>query len=99
MLRVGLYELQRERENRSDWLFIIDMTLELGARKCLVVLGISQAPWQHLVKEATGELSHQEMEVLGLEVMSMSKGEAIYQVLEQVTSRVGVPRKDYFRPR
>jgi len=31
------------------------------------------------------------MEVLGMEVMSQTKGEAIYQVLEEVTSRVGVP--------
>lgn len=79
VLRVGLYELQRPRENRSDWLFVVDMTLELGARKCLVVLGISQCRWQHLVKEASGKLSYQEMEVLGLEVMSQSKGEAKYR--------------------
>ena len=91
VLRVGLYELQRRRENRSDWLFIIDMTLELGSRKCLVVLGISQARWQQLVKQAQGKLSYQEMEVLAMEVMNQTKGEAIYQVLEQVTSRVGVP--------
>ena len=91
VLRVGLYELQRQRENRCDWLFIIDMTLELGSRKCLVVLGISQARWQQLVKQAQGKLSYEEMEVLAMEVMNQTKGEAIYQVLEQVTGRVGVP--------
>ena len=91
MLRVGLYVLQSPRENRCDWLFIIDMTLELGSRKCLVVLGISQARWQQLVQQTQGELSYQEMEVLGMEVMSTTKGEVIYQVLEEVTSQVGVP--------
>ena len=58
-----------------------------------MVLGISPSRWQHLVEEATGELSAQEMEVLGLEVMSQSQGETIYQVKEDVTSRVGVPQQ------
>ena len=39
------------------------MTLELGPRKCLVVLGISQARWQQLVQQVQGQLDHQEMEV------------------------------------
>lgn len=91
VLRVGLYQLQRPREHRSDWLFIIDMTLELGTRKCLVILGISQARWQQLVQTAQGELSHHQMEVLAVEVMSQSKGEAIHQVLEGVSQQVGVP--------
>jgi len=91
VLRVGLYELQRPRENRTDWLCIIDMTIELGSRKCLVVLGISQARWQHLVTHSQGLLCYQEMEMLAIEVMSQTNGEAIHQVLEGVTERVGVP--------
>ena len=91
VLRVGFYELFRPREKRGDWLFIIDMTLELGARKCLVILGVSHARWQQLVNTSEGELSYQDMEVLGLEIMSQTKGEMIYQVLEGVTKRVGTP--------
>ena len=91
VLRVGFYELFRPRENRGDWLFIIDMTLELGARKCLVILGISQAHWQKLLNTSQGELSYQDMEVLGLEIMSQTKGEMIHQVLEDVAKRVGTP--------
>jgi hypothetical protein len=40
--RIGLYELQREKEYRNDWVFIIDLTVELGKQKCLVILGVSQ---------------------------------------------------------
>ncbi|WP_292731063.1 hypothetical protein [Nostoc sp. JL31] len=40
--RIGLYELQREKEYRSDWVFIVDLTVELGTEKGLVVLGVSQ---------------------------------------------------------
>lgn len=91
VLRVGLYELYRPRENRDDWLFIIDMTLELGPRKCLLILGISQVHWQTIVNTAQGELSYEDMEVLGLEIMSQTKGEMIHQVLEEVARRVGRP--------
>ena len=37
--RIGLYELHRKKEYRSDWVFIVDLTLELGTQKALVVLG------------------------------------------------------------
>ena len=90
-LRVGFYELSRSRENRDHGLFIIDMTLELGSRKCLVILGISQVHWQKMVNTSQGELSYQEREVLGLEVMRQTKGEMIHQVLEEVAKRVGTP--------
>ncbi len=40
--RIGLYELNREKEYRTDWIFIIDLTVELGTQKCLVVLGVSK---------------------------------------------------------
>lgn len=42
VLKLGLYELQRNREFREDWIVIIDTTVELGQAKCLVIVGISQ---------------------------------------------------------
>ncbi|MEB3213069.1 MAG: hypothetical protein VKL39_17085 [Leptolyngbyaceae bacterium] len=92
-LRLGLYELQRSRERRSDWLYVTDMTLEVGAQKCLVVLGIAQAHWQQLVCTAEGTLSYTDMDLLAVKVMSQSKGEQIQTVLEEVSERVGVPRQ------
>ncbi len=92
-LRLGLYELQRRRASRHDWIYVTDMTLEVGARKCLVVLGIAQARWQQLVTQEDGRLTYTDMELLGLEVMSQSKGEQIHTVLETVGARVGGPRQ------
>lgn len=91
MLRVGLYELQRHRAVREDWIYVMDLTLEVGALKCLVVLGIAQSRWQQLVNDPTGALSYGEMELLGLEVMHSTKGELIHAALEQISQRVGVP--------
>ena len=40
--RIGLYELQREKEKREDRTWIIDLSWELGTEKCLVILGVSE---------------------------------------------------------
>ncbi len=48
VLRVGLYVLEQP-QRRTDWIWVIDMTLELGAAKCLVVLGLTQAEWHKRV--------------------------------------------------
>lgn len=89
--RIGLYELYREKEYRNDWIFIVDFTLELGKQKALVVLGV---PQEHLIEEvipAGRGVSHQDVEVLGLEIMDSTKGEIIKQKLDEITLRVGIP--------
>lgn len=93
VLRVGLYALQRPRASRTDWLTVVDMTLELGPHKCLVMLGIAQSAWQQLVETEAGALSYEMMECLGLVVLSHGGGETIYQSLETLTQAVGVPRQ------
>ncbi len=39
--RVGLYELNREKEKLQDWIYVIDLTLELGQEKgnCSITTG------------------------------------------------------------
>ena len=46
--RIGMYELQREKEYRDDWIFIADFTIELGKKKAFVILGVTQ---QHLMNK------------------------------------------------
>lgn len=89
--RVGLYELQRKKEYRQDWLFIIDLTLELGSSKGLVILGVSQ---QHLVEQVLPQeraLEHRDVELLALEVMQSTQGKLIEEKLEELTKQVGQP--------
>ena len=89
--RIGLYEFNREKEYRSDWIFIVDFTLELGKQKALIVLGVSQ---QHLVEEIMPShrgLSHQDVELLGLYIMDSTRGEIIKEKLDELTLRVGKP--------
>lgn len=93
VLRLGLYELKRKREVRSDWIFIIDMTLELGQAKCLLILGISQTRLTQITQLEKRSLSHQDVEVLTLEVMTQSTGKLIEQILIDLGERVGTPKQ------
>jgi hypothetical protein len=89
--RMGIYELTREKEYRNDWIFIVDFTLELGKQKALVVLGVSQQYFaEKVIKQGRG-LSHEDVELLGLEIMDSTKGEIILSKLDKITERVGVP--------
>ena len=91
--KVGLGEVRREKEKRDDWLLIIDLSAELGKEKCLVILGVSQEYYlQEVVANQRG-LKHQDVEVLGLAIMSSTKGELIAEELEKVTQKVGRPRQ------
>lgn len=89
--RVGIYELNREKEYRKDWIFIVDFTIELGHQKALVVLGVSQEYFLEKVISENRGLSHNDVELLGLEIMNSTKGELIEQKLDEISKKVGVP--------
>ena len=90
-LRLGLYEFNRQKEYREDWIFILDMTIELGAAKCLVILGISQEKLTRIVKEEVRSLQHEDVEVLSLEIMDKSPGTVILEKLKKLAECVGTP--------
>ncbi|WP_242055747.1 hypothetical protein [Nostoc flagelliforme] len=89
--RIGLYELNRKKEYRSDWIFIVDLTVELGTEKALVVLGVSQQLLEEQVFPLKRGLGHQDVELLALEIMYSTKGEYIEQKLSELTKKVGRP--------
>lgn len=91
VLRVGLYEWQRPKARQADWIFVIDLTIELGSNKCLVILGIRQTKWAAIVKEDGRDLQHQDMDVLQISVMGSTQGVYIQQQIEQVSLQVGCP--------
>jgi hypothetical protein len=89
--RIGLYELNREKEYRNDWIFIVDLTVELGTEKGLVVLGVSQQLLEEEVFPSKRGLQHQDVQILALEIMSSTRGELIEQKLMEITKKVGCP--------
>lgn len=91
LARLGIYELNREKEYREDWIFIVDLTIELGKQKALVVLGVSQEHMEKNVVKKKRGLEHEDVEVLGLEILDSTKGDIIEFQLDKISKKVGVP--------
>lgn len=89
LLRVGLYLLRRVLPRRSDWVFILDHTIRLGQKKCLLILGTSLAR----VRDPAGALGHHDVVVLDLWVTARCTGEDVAERLRAVSARVGAPRQ------
>ena len=102
LLRIGLYILQKGHECRSDWIMIVDITIELGPAKCLVILGIPQT-YLPSAKAGMGMpesidnnsvvLQHQMVKILSIEVLTTVNGAVINDKLEALSKKVGVPKQ------
>lgn len=91
VLRLGLYALQQPKTLEPDWIFIVDLTIELGTVKCLVILGIRQKEWEKIAKEEVRALKHADVEVLEVAAMAQCRGEDLQQKIEKLSQAVGVP--------
>jgi hypothetical protein len=87
LLRLGLHELQRPKEEADDWILLMDHTMQLGSWKCLLIVGLRQSAWMRLERP----LEHHDLTVITLEPVKKSDGELVYQQLEAVTEQIGVP--------
>ena len=88
-----MYELNRDKEKRTDWILIVDLTLELGKEKAMVVYGISEQDWQQQILPQKRGLRHTDGEILKIEVTTTATGEFIQEQLENLTNKIGVPRQ------
>ena len=46
LLRLGLYELSRPKEQADNWVWVVDHTIQIGRAKCLVVVGVRLSAWE-----------------------------------------------------
>src|SRR5712691_612702 len=88
LLRLGYYKLTRAQEHADDWAWIVDHTVQLGAEKCFVILGIRLSA----LPPAGRCLSHEDVEPLALVPVKASNGEVVWQQLEATIEKTGVPR-------
>jgi hypothetical protein len=87
MVRLGLYSLRCEKERADDWLWIMDHTVQLGPRKCFVIVGIRVSVWQSLERP----LCHQDLSLLNLTPMLTANKQAVAEQLQQTYSQMGRP--------
>jgi hypothetical protein len=88
LFRLGLYELTCVKEAADDWVWLVDHTVQLGAHKGLIVVGLRLTAWQ----ASPRPLQHGDVRLLYLEPVEHSNGQKVQAQLEQVADRTGVPR-------
>jgi hypothetical protein len=88
LLRLGLYQLSRPKGRADDWMWIVDHTMQLGERKCLIVLGIRQSAWNAQQRV----LSHEDVDLIDLVPVTESNGKVVYRQLQAAAAKTGVPR-------
>lgn len=87
LLRVGLFLLRRPLPRCSDWVFLVDLTIQLGTHKCLVILGVTLSQLRHHGYSP----DHHDVQVLSLQVLTSCTGKTVSGHLSTASNRVGVP--------
>jgi hypothetical protein len=81
--------LTRPKAQATDWVWIIDHTIQLGVQKCLVILGVRLS-----ALPAPGTcLRHEDVEPIALSPVQTSNGEVVSQQLTAAGAHTGVPRE------
>ncbi|MFN0054608.1 MAG: hypothetical protein ACKV0T_20745 [Planctomycetales bacterium] len=88
ILRLGLAALMRPLPVGQGVFWILDFSIQIGTRKCLVIVAIQS---QHL--PPAGEcLEQRHLQLVDLCVLESAKKEDVHQRLEQVAQRGEAPR-------
>lgn len=87
ILQYGLHQLTSPIERRSDWIFILDHTIEFGPQKCLLILGITM---EELVKN-NEPVTQGQVRVLRAVISWRTSSDQIHGVLKNLIEQTGVP--------
>jgi hypothetical protein len=89
VLKKGYYQVARRAfEKAKDWCAIFDLTVEVGALKCLLVLGIRLQSFKY---RGYFNPSHQDTEVLGIYFTANSTGKFVNDSLKDAEKKIGTP--------
>jgi hypothetical protein len=87
LLRIGLAALRRPKVIATDWVWMVDHSIQIGRCKVLVVLGIRLSEFPQ-----GRPLRHQDMELIALVPMTNSTKQTVAVCLEEAVAQTGVPR-------
>jgi hypothetical protein len=96
LLRVGLYELSRPKEQADDWVWIIDHTIQVGRAKCFLVVAVRLSAWEakRADRERSAALEHEDLSVWMIDPVEKSDGATVErQLLELSRQTAVVPRQ------
>ena len=87
VLRLGLYNLNKAKEKRDDWIYILDHTIEFGQKKCLLILGITL---ENFGKNKYN-ITHKDVEVLSIDIETKADAFSVEKSLEKCSKITGPP--------
>jgi hypothetical protein len=97
VLRLGLYELTRPKQQADDWVWMIDHTIQTGNGKCFLVVGVRLSHWNQkrcaaLENDPQGSfaLEHEDLTVFAIEHMESSNTDRVKKELLNLSSTTGI---------
>lgn len=87
VLRLGLYNLNKAKDKRDDWIYILDHTIEFGQKKCLLILGITLESF----RKNKYKITHQDVEVLSIDIETKADAFSVKKSIEKCSKITGVP--------
>ena len=88
LLRVGLYELRRPKEQADDWIWFVDHTIQLGTIRVLLIVGVRLSAWE---AQGRGPLKQGDLQVILLDPVEKSNAEVVRSQLERAAQITGIP--------
>lgn len=83
IMQVGYYKLMSVQKSQ-DWIGMLDLSVQIGAKKCLLILGVRASS---LLKGKA--LTFEDVHVLHMELLEKTSGPIIYEVLKKSEEKVG----------
>ncbi len=88
LLRLGCFALSEKLPVATDWLLLIDHSVQIGTVKLCVIVGVRQSE----LPPPGQALRLADLHMIGLHPVSSSTGELVAQQLQAAAGRVGIPR-------
>lgn len=82
--QVGYYKLKRIKDIANDWMVIIDASIQMGEKKCVVILGCRRT---NLPRNRA--LALQDLEILSMIIVSSLNNKVVTEMLQEVALAVG----------
>lgn len=84
--QVGFYKLKRVKTIAKDWMVIIDASIQMGEKKCVLILGARAADLRKIKNRA---LTLEDLEVLSIRIVCTLNNQVVNEMLTDVESTVG----------
>lgn len=84
--QVGYHKLKCPKTIANDWMILIDSSIQMGEKKCVLILGIRAASLRKIKDRA---LTLEDLEVLSMRIVSTLNNQVIFEMITEVALAVG----------